>query len=60
MVPDDMEAIARAASELVADGARLLVTTAGLSVDPDDVTRRGLMQAGLTGACTARRFFPGP
>ncbi len=59
VVPDDMEAIARAASELVADGARLLVTTAGLSVDPDDVTRRGLIQAGLTGALYGVPVLPG-
>jgi formylmethanofuran dehydrogenase subunit E len=59
VVPDDMEAIARAASDLVADGAELLVTTAGLSVDPDDVTRKGLIQAGLTQPLYGTPVLPG-
>jgi formylmethanofuran dehydrogenase subunit E len=45
--PDDADAIASGVRELVEAGAELIVTTAGLSVDPDDVTRLGLVQAGL-------------
>lgn len=47
LVPDDRQAIADAAARLLDAGADLLVTTAGLSVDPDDVTRQALLDAGL-------------
>lgn len=46
IVPDDREAIATGVRDLVDAGADLLITTAGLSVDPDDVTRQGLLDAG--------------
>ncbi len=48
IVPDDRGAIRRGVQELLDAGIDLLVTTAGLSVDPDDVTRQGLMDAGAT------------
>jgi formylmethanofuran dehydrogenase subunit E len=48
IVPDDAERIATTVAKLLAAGADLIVTTAGLSVDPDDVTRKGLVAAGLT------------
>ncbi|CAM2060521.1 formylmethanofuran dehydrogenase subunit E [Desulfovibrionales bacterium] len=47
IVPDDRTTIATAAHKLLAAGADLLITTAGLSVDPDDVTRSALIDAGL-------------
>ncbi|MBU0698409.1 MAG: trehalose-binding protein, partial [Proteobacteria bacterium] len=46
IVPDDRQAISAGVKELLAAGAELLVTTAGLSVDPDDLTRAGLLDAG--------------
>lgn len=46
IVPDDREAVRDGVHSLMEAGCDLIVTTAGLSVDPDDVTRHGLMDAG--------------
>ena len=46
IVPDDVEAISNAIQELKDLGSELIITTGGLSVDPDDVTRRGVIAAG--------------
>ena len=40
-------------------GIDLLVTTAGLSVDPDDVTRQGLVDAGATDMLYGAPILPG-
>ena len=58
-VPDDRTAVAGAVAKLLAAGADLIVTTAGLSVDPDDVTRLGLEDAGLTEAVHGMPVLPG-
>lgn len=58
-VPDDRAAVASAVAELLAEGADLIITTAGLSVDPDDVTRLGLDDAGLTDAVHGMPVLPG-
>lgn len=57
--PDDATAIAQAATDLGAQGCDLIITTAGLSVDPDDVTRLGLVEAGLTDALYGMPVLPG-
>jgi formylmethanofuran dehydrogenase subunit E len=57
--PDDREAIADGVKQLLALGADLIVTTAGLSVDPDDVTRKGLEDAGMTDALHGAPILPG-
>ena len=44
---------------LIAAGAGLIVTTAGLSVDPDDVTRQGLLDAGGTDLVYGAPILPG-
>jgi len=59
IVPDDRQAIAHAAQELLAAGADLIITTAGLSVDPDDVTRPALEDAGLTDVLFGAPLLPG-
>jgi formylmethanofuran dehydrogenase subunit E len=59
IVPDDREAISRGVGELLGAGVDLLVTTAGLSVDPDDVTRQGLMDAGATEVLYGTPIIPG-
>ena len=59
IVPDDRAAIAAAAGELLGLGADLLVTTAGLSVDPDDVTRQGLLDAGAEDLLYGAPILPG-
>jgi formylmethanofuran dehydrogenase subunit E len=57
--PDDRQAIADGVRRLLDLGADLIVTTAGLSVDPDDVTRGGLDDAGLTDTLYGAPLLPG-
>jgi formylmethanofuran dehydrogenase subunit E len=59
IVPDDAGQIAGAVADLLGAGADLIVTTAGLSVDPDDVTRKGLLAAGLTDMLYGAPLLPG-
>jgi len=59
IVPDDRQAISRGVAELLEAGIDLLVTTAGLSVDPDDVTRQGLVEAGATDLRYGAPILPG-
>lgn len=59
VVPDDAKAIAQSVAKLLSAGAELIVTTAGLSVDPDDVTRKGLLAAGLTDMFYGAPILPG-
>ncbi|TYT73569.1 FmdE family protein [Desulfobotulus mexicanus] len=57
--PDDAKKIAKAASEMVAGGAEVLVVTGGLSVDPDDVTRKALQDEGLVDEVYGAPVLPG-
>lgn len=59
VVPDERGAIARGVGELLCAGAGLLVTTAGLSVDPEDLTRKGLIDAGLSDWNYGAAVLPG-
>ncbi len=59
IVPDDRTAITEGISRLMDGGADLLITTAGLSVDPDDVTRQGLVDAGATDMRYGAPILPG-
>lgn len=59
IVPDDRRAISTGILELVEAGADLVVTTAGLSVDPDDVTRQGLIDAGAEDLIHGAPILPG-
>ena len=59
IVPDDSELIAKSVGKLLSAGADLIITTAGLSVDPDDVTRKGLVEAGLTDMLYGAPLLPG-
>ena len=59
VVPDDRETIAAAVARLQEAGAQLIITTAGLSVDPDDVTRAGLLDAGMTDMVYGAPLLPG-
>jgi formylmethanofuran dehydrogenase subunit E len=59
IVPDDRQAIREGVAELLEAGIDLLVTTAGLSVDPDDVTRQGLVEAGATDLRYGAPILPG-
>ena len=59
IVPDDRRAISAGIRELLDAGVDLLVTTAGLSVDPDDVTRQGLVDAGADDLLYGAPILPG-
>ncbi len=59
IVPDDATKITQAVHELMVSGADLIVTTAGMSVDPDDVTKKGLLDAGLTDELFGIPALPG-
>jgi len=59
IVPDDRNAISGAIRELIKEDIDLLVTTGGLSVDPDDVTRAGLEDAGATDMIYGAPILPG-
>ncbi|MFZ5572324.1 MAG: FmdE family protein [Thermodesulfobacteriota bacterium] len=59
IVPDERDAISRGLRGLLASGAELIVTTAGLSVDPDDVTRQGLQDAGAEEMLYGAPILPG-
>jgi formylmethanofuran dehydrogenase subunit E len=59
IVPDERKAIRDGTEELIRCGTDLIVTTAGLSVDPDDVTRQGLIDAGATEMLYGAPVLPG-
>ncbi len=46
IVPDDTGEISNAVKSLKEAGCGLIITTGGLSVDPDDVTRQGVINTG--------------
>jgi len=57
--PDDAALIRDGARALLDAGADFVITTAGLSVDPDDVTRQGLMDAGAEDMLYGMPVIPG-
>ncbi|WP_222705808.1 molybdopterin-binding protein [Salidesulfovibrio onnuriiensis] len=58
-VPDDPERIAGAILDFKAQGCGLVVTTGGLSVDPDDVTREGIRKSGAEIIAYGSPVLPG-
>ena len=59
IVPDERPAILEGVERLLDAGADLIVTTAGLSVDPDDVTRQALVDAGAKDMIYGVPILPG-
>ena len=59
LVPDKVEAIAQAVAELKNLGCDLILTTGGLSVDPDDVTRQGVKKIGAEVVAYGAPVLPG-
>lgn len=59
IVPDDRKSIRDAAQTLIDKGVDLLITTGGLSVDPDDVTRLALLETGLADVVHGVPVLPG-
>jgi molybdenum cofactor synthesis domain-containing protein len=57
--PDDEEFIAARLRELVEAGAELLITTGGMSVDPDDVTRFAIRKLGVNDIVYGSAVLPG-
>jgi molybdenum cofactor synthesis domain-containing protein len=57
--PDDPDIIADRLRELMAAGADLLLTTGGMSVDPDDVTRFAVRDLGGTDMTYGSSSLPG-
>ncbi len=59
LAPDDREIIQRRLRELLDAGADLLITTGGMSVDPDDVTRFAIRDLGATELTYGSPVLPG-
>ena len=59
IAPDDKEIIAREINACIEHGAELIVTSGGMSVDPDDVTREGILKAGATEVVYGTPVLPG-
>jgi molybdopterin biosynthesis enzyme len=59
LVPDDPTQIADAMLEHHQAGCDLILTTGGLSVDPDDVTRLGVKKAGAKIVAYGAPILPG-
>jgi len=57
--PDDEGMIAERLRELLEGGADLLITTGGMSVDPDDVTRFAIKSLGAEGIAYGSAVLPG-
>ncbi len=57
--PDDAEFIKARLNELITAGADLLITTGGMSVDPDDVTRFAIKQLGAADITYGSAVLPG-
>jgi formylmethanofuran dehydrogenase subunit E len=57
--PDEREAITAAANKMLDAGCDLIITTAGMSVDPDDVTRTALIDAGMKDDLFGVPMLPG-
>lgn len=59
LVPDVVQEIAGAVRDLKNQGCDLILTTGGLSVDPDDVTKDGVKKAGATIIVYGTPILPG-
>jgi molybdenum cofactor synthesis domain-containing protein len=57
--PDDQAFIIERLQELLNAGADLLITTGGMSVDPDDVTRFAIRELGATDITYGSAVLPG-
>ena len=57
--PDNAGQISDCVRSLLVAGSDIIITTAGMSVDPDDVTRRGLAGAGATDLLYGAPMLPG-
>ncbi len=58
-VPDDENQIKNAIASHIESGCKLILLSGGMSVDPDDVTRRGVEKAGATDMHYGAAVLPG-
>jgi len=58
-LPDNSQQIAQAIQEMAHNGAELILTTGGMSVDPDDVTPKGIRESGATIISYGMPVLPG-
>jgi molybdenum cofactor synthesis domain-containing protein len=59
ILPDDQERISNTVQSYLSRGLDMIVTTGGMSVDPDDVTRHGIRQAGVDEIYYSSGVLPG-
>lgn len=59
LAPDDADRIAEEIRACLDAGADLIVTSGGMSVDPDDVTRQGIREAGAEDMVYGSPVLPG-
>lgn len=59
IVPDDVQQIADTVGRMAAADTDLIITTGGMSVDPDDVTRHGIRLAGVDTLHYGAAVLPG-
>lgn len=59
ILPDDADRISQAIMELMADGAEMILTTGGMSVDPDDVTPYAIRATGAGVVTYGAPVLPG-
>ena len=59
LVRDDVGLISESILELIDRGAEIIITTGGLSVDPDDLTKEGAEAAGAKVISYGAPVFPG-
>ena len=58
-LPDDADLIAGAIRRMAEEGAKLIITTGGMSVDPDDVTPTGIRLSGADVVSYGAPVLPG-
>jgi molybdopterin biosynthesis enzyme len=58
-VPDDADLIGKAIAAQIENGCDLILLSGGMSVDPDDVTRIAIRQAGATEVHYGSAVLPG-
>lgn len=59
IVPDETARIKQAINDLIRQGAELILTTGGMSVDPDDVTPKAIRDTGAEVAVYGAPILPG-
>ena len=57
--PDEVDSIEQAIKDLLSQGCDLILLSGGMSVDPDDVTRKGIRAAGATEMYYGASALPG-